>query len=242
MAKARRRWTFYASLPERGVRAGAAGLGGALHETFELALPRFVRRSRFYEATAKNLLRVAIELVGGVERRVGVEDELSARDIAVRKGAGNVVELGSIAAFGFSPLWLLAAAAGLWLGRRMEPTPGIERLLAGARSTNTLPEVEPGAIVFNRLWPLAVFTILSGAAALFVPQVPAIAAGYAIGVALTWRKQAAGVQAVEDRDGVRFYFDRSSPFGAPKLLRTPGLRKVEPVAQAVPSAAPRRTS
>ena len=33
------------------------------------------------------------------------------RKLAVRKGAGNVVELGSIAAFGFSPLWLLAAAA-----------------------------------------------------------------------------------------------------------------------------------
>ena len=129
--------------------------------------------------------------------------------------------------------WSLAAAGGLWLGRRLAPTPGIARLLAGARSTNTLPEIEPGAIVFNRLWPLAVFTIVSGAAALLVPQVPAIAAGYAIGVALTWRKQSAGVQAIEDRDGVRFYFDRSSPFGAPKLLRTPGLRKIEPVEETV---------
>ncbi|MGI9080776.1 MAG: hypothetical protein ACR2FZ_00650 [Thermoleophilaceae bacterium] len=125
--------------------------------------------------------------------------------------------------------WALAAGAGLWLGRRMAPTPGIARLLAGARSTNTLPEVEPGAIIFNRLWPLAVLTIASGALAFLFPQVPAIAAGYAIGIALTWRKQAAGVQAIEDRDGARFYFDRSSPFGAPKLLRTPGLRKVEPV-------------
>jgi hypothetical protein len=124
--------------------------------------------------------------------------------------------------------WVLAAAAGLWLGRRMAPTPGIARLLAGARATNTLPEVEPGAIIFNRLWPLAVLTILSGALAFLFPQVPAIAAGYAIGIALTWRKQASGVQAIEDRDGARFYFDRSSPFGAPKLLRTPGLRKIEP--------------
>jgi hypothetical protein len=128
--------------------------------------------------------------------------------------------------------WALAAAGGLWLGRRPAPTPGIERLLAGARSTNTLPEVEPGAIVFNRLWPLAVYTVLAGAAVLLVPQVPAIAAGYSMGVALTWRKQASAVQAIDDRDGVRFYFDRSSPFGAPKLLRTPGLRKVEPVPHA----------
>jgi hypothetical protein len=117
--KPRRRWKFYASLPERGVRAGAAGLGGALHETFELALPRFVRRSRFYEATAKNLLRVAVELVGGVERPAAAEPEPSAREIAKRKGAGNVVELGSIAAFGFSPLWLLAAASDVTRGTRV---------------------------------------------------------------------------------------------------------------------------
>ncbi|MDQ3865497.1 MAG: hypothetical protein M3304_01525, partial [Actinomycetota bacterium] len=118
MAKARRRWRFYASLPERGARAGAAGLGGGLHETFELVLPRFVRRSRFYEATAKNVLRVAIELVGGVERP-GVEAEPSVGEVAKRKGAGNVVELGSIAAFGFSPLWLLAAASDLTRGSRV---------------------------------------------------------------------------------------------------------------------------
>src|SRR5918999_1240336 len=119
MPKARRRWRFYASVPERGARAGAAGLGGALHETFELALPRFVRRSRFYEATAKNLLRVAIELVGGVEVPPTAEAEPSAREVAKRKGAGNIVELGSIAAFGFSPLWLLAAASDMTRGSRV---------------------------------------------------------------------------------------------------------------------------
>ncbi|MGI8750652.1 MAG: hypothetical protein ACR2J6_08930, partial [Thermoleophilaceae bacterium] len=35
--------------------------------------------------------------------------------------------------------WAVAAAAGLWLGRRMAPRGGIERLLASARATNTLP-------------------------------------------------------------------------------------------------------
>jgi hypothetical protein len=59
------------------------------------------------------------------------------------------------------------------------------------------------------------------------PQIPAIAAGYAIGVALTWRRQANAVQAVEDRDGVRFFLDKSLPFGEPKLLRTPWARKIE---------------
>lgn len=123
--------------------------------------------------------------------------------------------------------WGLAATGGLWLGRRMAPTPGIARLLASARATNTLPEVEPGSVLFNRLWPLALFTVACGAVAFLIPQVPAIAAGYAIGVALTWRRQSAAVQAIEDRDGVRFFLDRSSPFGEPKLLRTPWARKIE---------------
>lgn len=125
--------------------------------------------------------------------------------------------------------WTLAVLGGLWLGRRLAPTPGIGRLLAGARATNTLPEVEPGAVVFNRLWPLGVVTLVAGGVAFLVPQVPAIAAGYALAVALTWRRQPAAVQAVEDRDGVRFFFDKSSPFGAPRLIRTPGLRKAEPL-------------
>jgi hypothetical protein len=112
-------WRFYVSLPERAVRAAAAVLGGTMHETFTLVLPRFVRRSRFYEATAKNLLRVAIELVGGVEVPPTAEAEPSAREVAKRKGAGNIVELGSIAAFGFSPLWLLAAASDMTRGSRV---------------------------------------------------------------------------------------------------------------------------
>jgi hypothetical protein len=119
MTRSRRRWPFLASLPERTVRVGAAGIGGTLHEAFELTLPRVVRRSRFYEATAKNLLRVAIELVGGVEGSPTREPGAGPLELAKRKGAGNVIELGSIAAFGFSPLWLLAAASDLTRGSRV---------------------------------------------------------------------------------------------------------------------------
>jgi hypothetical protein len=115
----RKHWRFYASIPERVVRGSAAVLGGTVHETFALTLPRVVRRSRFYEATAKNLLRVAIELVGGVEGSPTKDPEAGALALAKRKGAGNVVELGSIAAFGFSPLWLLAAASDLTRGSRV---------------------------------------------------------------------------------------------------------------------------
>jgi hypothetical protein len=125
--------------------------------------------------------------------------------------------------------WLAAALIGLWLGRRPYPTPGIASLLASARKGTSLPELEPGALLFNRLWPLAVLSVASGALGFFFPQVPAVATGYALLVALTWRRQSAAVAAIEGRDGVEFWFDRSSPFAAPKLLRLPGLRKIEPI-------------
>lgn len=118
-----RRLTFFAaSLPERIVRSTAAVLGGTVHETAELLLPRIARRSRLYEASAKNLLRITIEGVGAVApptRRAADPAAPSPKQLALRKGAGNVVELGSIAAFGFSPLWLLAGAADVTHGSRV---------------------------------------------------------------------------------------------------------------------------
>ena len=125
--------------------------------------------------------------------------------------------------------WCVAVLAGLWLGRRPETTEGIGRLLAGARTTNSLPELEPGAILFNRLWPVAVATVLAGAIGFFFAQVPVIATGFFLLVALLWRRQSSAVEAIEGRDGVEFWFDRTSPFGPPKLLRLPGLRRIEPV-------------
>lgn len=115
------RIAFLLSLPERAVRSIFALACGGVHETAELVLPRLVRRSRLYEATAKNLLRVSIELVGGVEPPAVTADEYepNAKRLAVRKTAGNAVELASIAAFGFSPLWLLAAGADVTHGTRV---------------------------------------------------------------------------------------------------------------------------
>lgn len=112
--------SYLVTLPERALRAVFAGVGGTIHETAQLMLPRFVRRSRLYEATAKNALRIAVELVGDVPRddRQPTEGD-SARRVAVKKAAGNVVEFGSIAAFGFSPLWLLAGAADVMNGSRV---------------------------------------------------------------------------------------------------------------------------
>ena len=113
----RKRLWYAISLPERAVRALVGTLGGVIHESFQVLLPRFVRSSRLYEATAKNALRIAVEAVGRVEP--AETPDVSAQEITKRKAAGNVVELGSIAAFGFSPLWLLAAASDAVHGSRV---------------------------------------------------------------------------------------------------------------------------
>ncbi len=124
--------------------------------------------------------------------------------------------------------WLIAAAAGLWIGRRPEATAGISRVLSTARAASHMPEQEPGTIVFNRLWSFGLLTLIAGALAFLVPQVPAIAAGYALLVALAWRRQASAVAAIEERDGVQFHVERTSPFRPTQLIRTPGLRRFEP--------------
>jgi hypothetical protein len=121
-----------------------------------------------------------------------------------------------------------AAILGLWFGRRREATEGIARLLSDARTTPLLPELEPGTVLFNRLWSFGLVTVIAGAAAFLVPQIPAIWTGFTLLVGLAWRKQPAAVLAIEERDGVRFYVERVSPFKPTRLLRTPGFRKNEP--------------
>jgi hypothetical protein len=124
--------------------------------------------------------------------------------------------------------WVLAAVAGLWLGRRPEASQGIGRLLAEARHSPMLPEQEPGRTVINRLWPLIIAIAAAAGIAFLVPQVPAIGAGYALLAALAWRKQSRAVTAIEDRDGVRFYVERTSPLKPIQLVRTPWMRRIEP--------------
>ena len=118
--------------------------------------------------------------------------------------------------------WFLALVFGTTLGRRAETSPPIARLLAGARSQTTLPELHPASTLLNRLWPLLVSTIGAGVLAAFVPQVASIAAGFALIWALAWRRQESAVAAIEERDGVRFYVDRTSPLSPIQLIRTPG--------------------
>ena len=120
--------------------------------------------------------------------------------------------------------WLASVALGLRLGRRAQTNPPIARLLASAKASTTLPELHPGAILLNRLWPLLLFTLLSGGLAFLAPQIPAIAAGFAIIWSLAWRRQDGAVAAIEERDGASFYVRRTSPVRPMELVRTPGFK------------------
>jgi hypothetical protein len=120
--------------------------------------------------------------------------------------------------------WVLSGVIGLWLGRRAETSPPIAALLASARTQASLPEVHPSLTVLNRLWPLLLSTLGAGALGVILPQVPAIAAGFAVIWSLAWRRQASAVTAIEERDGARFYVERTSPLKPIRLVRTPGFR------------------
>jgi hypothetical protein len=165
----------------------------------------------------RDLLRVSVLLFGG-----------AATALAIVSVVGAAQEDTNTLVYVAAAWWGLATLTGLWLGRRMTATPGIANLLAEARSTNTLPELEPGTVLFNRLWPLVLLAIGSAVIGFFIPQVPAIATGYCLLVALLWRNQSRAVEAIEGRDGAEFWLDKTSPFGRPRLLRLPGLRRVEP--------------
>jgi hypothetical protein len=123
----------------------------------------------------------------------------------------------------FSAIWWVGAVVtGVWLGRRAETSPPIARLLATARSQTTLPELRPGSTIVNRLWPLLLYAIVFSGLGVFRPPVAAVTAGGAIIWALAWRRQEQAVTAIEERDGARFYVDRTSPFQPIRLIRTPG--------------------
>ena len=94
------------SLPERYLRGLTALLGGMLKETTDLLVPDFVKDTTSYNLFVGNILRFAVENVGGVE---GVyDDEGLSGDYATRKLLGNAIEGIGVATVHLSPLWVFA--------------------------------------------------------------------------------------------------------------------------------------
>jgi hypothetical protein len=159
-----------------------------------------------------DLLRVTVLLVAGVATALGT--------VAVVIANRDADSAALIVAGGW---WLAAAAIGLWLGRSDRAAEAMAGTLAAARTATSLPPESAGRIALGRLWPIGVFALAVGVAGWVWPQVAAIGAGYAILIALAWRRRDAAVAAIEERDGVRFYVEPSSALEPLRLVRTPGL-------------------
>jgi hypothetical protein len=122
----------------------------------------------------------------------------------------------------------LLAVITTFLGRRASVTGAIGRLLADAKAATSMPEHRPAAVIINRLWPLLLATLAAGVLGAVSPKIPAVATGFAIIWALSWRKQHRAVIAIEERDGSTFYVEDTSPIRPMELKRTPGMRREVP--------------
>jgi hypothetical protein len=120
--------------------------------------------------------------------------------------------------------WAIAIILGFWLGRPERAREDMREPLAKARMATSLPVESPTRISVQRLWPVAVTAIIAGGLGLFFPGVAIIGTGYALIVSLGWHTREGAVQAIEERDGVRFYVVPNSALRPIQLVRTPGLR------------------
>jgi hypothetical protein len=108
---------YLISMPDRILRATAAGVGGSFYEASLLLLPNWLRRTRLYTAIVAGLLRITIELIGGAQGILPPND-VNAQELAARKAAGTGIELAGLLTLGWSPLWIFAATADITGGAR----------------------------------------------------------------------------------------------------------------------------
>ena len=120
--------------------------------------------------------------------------------------------------------WLISLILGFWLGRPERAREDMRDVLAKAKMATLLPSQSPTRIALQRLWPIAVIAIVAGGLGLFFPGVAIIGAGYGLAVSLAFHAREGAVQAIEERDGVRFYVLPTSALKPIELVRTPGLR------------------
>jgi hypothetical protein len=83
----------------------------------------------------RDFLRVSVLIYAGAATALAVVSIAG----ATRADTNTLVYLAAV-------WWCVAMLAGLWIGRRPQTTEGIATLLADARSTNSLPELEPGSV------------------------------------------------------------------------------------------------
>jgi hypothetical protein len=163
------------------------------------------------------LLRITVLLIAGVATALGV--------LAVLVIQNDDATFAALFGGGW---WLLATVLGFVLGTSSRAAEAITPALRSARTATALPTESEGRIAFMRLWPIGAFAVLCGVAGVVFPQIAAIGAGYALLIALLWRRREDAVRAIEDRDGVRFYVEPTSALEPIRLVRTPGLYRDRP--------------
>ena len=102
---------YLISLPERSVRSTGALAGGLARELSEVVLPSSFRKTKLYRSLVDVTLRFVAEQVGQAQRP-DLTSSLPS-DFALRRSAGNGIEMAGILLFRFSPVWVLAALSDL---------------------------------------------------------------------------------------------------------------------------------
>jgi hypothetical protein len=160
-----------------------------------------------------DLLRTTVFVTGAEATVLGA---ISAISVGGEPGATTVIV--AIA------WWAIAIIIGFWMGRPDRAREDMRAPLARAKTATSLPSESPNRIALQRLWPIAVTAVIAGGLGLFFPGVAIIGTGYALIVSLAWHTREAAVQAIEERDGVRFFVVPNSALKPIELVRTPGLR------------------
>ena len=94
---------YLLSLPERLVRSATGISAGLLRELSDVAIPAAIRRTRLYQNLVESTFRFLIEQVAEVEGTYP-ESEKLAEDFAIRRAAGNGIEMVGLIAFRASGL------------------------------------------------------------------------------------------------------------------------------------------
>jgi hypothetical protein len=100
------------SLPERSLRSTSALAGGLARELSEVVLPSSFRRTKLYRSLVEVTLRFVAEQIGQAQTPGDLASRLPP-DFALRRSAGNGIEMAGILLFRFSPVWVLAALSDL---------------------------------------------------------------------------------------------------------------------------------
>ena len=167
-----------------------------------------------------DFLKATVFLMAGEATALGA--------VAIVSAATKNHELALVECLGF---WVVAGVLGTLSGRRSSATDGISSLLSNSisESETSLPPINPRGVLVNRLWPFAIYALITAIPAFVYPQIAGIGAAFLIYFALAWRKQEKAVTAIEERDGARFYVKKTSPFRPIQLVRTPGMRRLSSV-------------